>query len=198
MWYRTECDLLLEGKKHTHLSQGTKTQIFEASKPTLSLGQRVIKDDEDMARLALACLYGSESLDEWPTMSRIFECLPAWDTPEEDEGEADETDTTIASLGDFVTPSTIRPRATPSDLLLFFKPLPTTSLSRALDVLDVHLESGEILARWSVPAPLRWFLQSNASIAEQRSRANHMASYLSSFSVPFLLEGADESSVLRS
>ena len=149
--------------------------IFEASKPTLSLGQRVIKDDEDMARLALACLYGSESLDEWPTMSRIFECLPAWDTPEEDEGEADETDTTIASLGDFVTPSTIRPRATPSDLLLFFKPLPTTSLSRALDVLDVHLESGEILARWSVPAPLRWFLQSNANIAEQRSRANRMA-----------------------
>ncbi|KAI0721334.1 secretory pathway protein Sec39-domain-containing protein [Cerioporus squamosus] len=148
--------------------------IFEASKPTMSPGQRIIKDDEDMARLALACLYGSESLDEWPTMSRIFECLPAWDTPE-DEDETDETDTTIASLGDFVTPSTSRPRATPSDLLLFFKPLPMTSLSKALDVLDVHLESGEILARWSVAAPLRWFLQSNSNIAEQRSRANRMA-----------------------
>ena len=148
--------------------------VFEASKPTLPQGQRIIKDDEDMARLALACLYGSESLDEWPTMSRIFECLPVWDTPE-DEDEADETDTTIASLGDFVTPSTSRPRATPSDLLLFFKPLPLTSLSKALDVLDVHLESGEILSRWSVPAPLRWFLQSNSNIAEQRSRANRMA-----------------------
>ncbi len=148
--------------------------IFEASKPTLTQGQRIIKDDEDMARLALACLYGSDKLDEWPMMSRIFECLPAWDTPE-DEDEADETDTTIASLGDFVKPSTTRPRATPSDLLLFFQPLPTTSLSRALDVLDVHLESGEILSRWSVSAPLRWFLQSNVDMGEQRSRANQMA-----------------------
>ncbi|KAJ3017865.1 hypothetical protein NUW54_g479 [Trametes sanguinea] len=137
--------------------------------------QRIIRDDEDMARLALACLYGSDSIDEWPTMSRIFECLPAWETPEEDADEADEADTTIASLGAFVAPSTTRPRATPSDLLIFFKPLPTTSLSRALDVLDVHLESGEILARWGVPAPLRWFLQSNSNIAEQRARANRMA-----------------------
>ncbi|KAI0652165.1 Sec39-domain-containing protein [Trametes meyenii] len=154
---------------------GIVAAIFEASKPTLPQSQRVIRDDEDMARLALACLYGSDCIDEWPTMSRIFECLPAWETPEEDTDEADEADTTIASLGAFVTPSTARPRATPSDLLIFFKPLPITSLSRALDVLDVHLESGEILARWSVPAPLRWFLQSNANIAEQRARANRMA-----------------------
>ncbi|KAH8102506.1 Sec39-domain-containing protein [Cristinia sonorae] len=148
--------------------------IFEGSKPTLPPAHRLIRDDEDMARIALACLYGSNSLDEWGTMSRIFECLPAWDTPE-DGDETDEVDTTIASLGAFVVPSTARPRCTPSDLLLFFKPLPFTSLSRALDVLDVHLESGEILARWSVPAPLRWFLQSNGSITEQRSWANRMA-----------------------
>ncbi|KAI0830625.1 Sec39-domain-containing protein [Trametes gibbosa] len=154
---------------------GIVAAVFEASKPTLPQGQRVVRDDEAMARLALACLYGSDSIDQWPTMSRIFECLPAWDTPEDDEDEADEADTTIASLGAFVTPSTTRPRATPSDLLLFFAPLPTTSLSRALDVLDLHLESGEILARWSVPAPLRWFLQSNSNISEQRARANRMA-----------------------
>ncbi|OJT04537.1 Neuroblastoma-amplified sequence [Trametes pubescens] len=154
---------------------GIVAAIFEASKPTLPQGRRVIRDDEAMARLALACLYGSDRIDEWPTMSRIFECLPAWDTPEEDGDEADEADTTIASLGAFVTPSATRPRATPSDLLIFFTPLPTSSLSRALDVLDVHLESGEILARWSVPAPLRWFLQSNSNISEQRARANRMA-----------------------
>ncbi|KAI0375316.1 Sec39-domain-containing protein [Pilatotrama ljubarskyi] len=154
---------------------GIVAAIFEASKPTLPQGQRIIRDDADMARLALACLYGSDSIDEWPTMSRIFECLPAWDTPDEDADEADEADTTIASLGTFVTPSTAQPRATPSDLFIFFKPLPTTSLSRALDVLDVHLESGEILARWSVPAPLRWFLQSNGNVSEQRARANRMA-----------------------
>ncbi|KAH9837064.1 Sec39-domain-containing protein [Rhodofomes roseus] len=148
--------------------------IFEASKPTLPPAQRLIRNDEDIARLALACLYGSDSLDEWSTMSRIFECLPAWDTAN-DEDEADEADTTIASLGAFVIPSTTRPRATPTDLMLFFQPLPSSALSRALDVLDVHLESGEILARWEVPAPLRWFLQSNGSIAEQRSWANRMA-----------------------
>ncbi|KAI0814871.1 Sec39-domain-containing protein [Irpex lacteus] len=148
--------------------------IFEASKPTLPPAQRLLRDDEDLVRLALACLYGSDSLDEWPTMSRIFECLPAWEVPE-DEDEADEADTTITSLGAFVTPSTAQPRATPSDLLLFFQPLPQHSLSRALDILDVHLESGEILSRWSVPAPLRWFLQSNGNLSEQRAWATRMA-----------------------
>ena len=148
--------------------------VFEASKPTLPPAQRLIRNDEDMARLALACLYGSDSLDEWPTMSRIFECLPAWDTGNDDD-EADEAETTIASLGAFVAPSTTRSHATPADLMLFFQPLPSSALSRALDVLDVHLESGEILARWEVPAPLRWFLRSNENIAEQRSWANRIA-----------------------
>ncbi|KAI0931911.1 hypothetical protein AcW2_000682 [Taiwanofungus camphoratus] len=149
--------------------------IFEASKPTLPLIQRLLRNDEDMARLALACLYGSDSLDEWATMSRIFECLPAWNILEQDEDEADEAETTITSLGAFVTPTTTRPRCTPADLMVFFNPLPSSSLSHALDVLDVHLESAEILARWSVPAPLRWFLCSNSSIAEQRSWASRMA-----------------------
>ncbi|KAF7985302.1 hypothetical protein HWV62_6471 [Athelia sp. TMB] len=148
--------------------------IFEASKPTLPAAQRLIRNDEDIARLALACLYGSDRLDQWPTMSRIFECLPAWDITRS-EDQANEADTTMASLGMFVTPSTSRPRCTASDLLVFFKPLPISSLSRALDILDIHLESGEILARWSVPAPLRWFLQSNSDAAEQRAWANRMA-----------------------
>ncbi|KAJ7492745.1 hypothetical protein FB451DRAFT_1336587 [Mycena latifolia] len=109
------------------------------SKPILPTAQRIVQNDEDMARLALACLYGSNSLDEWPTMNRIFECLPAWDITRDDD-EEDAADTTV--------------------------PLPLSSLSRALDILDVHLESGEILSRWSVPAPLRWFLQSNSDASE--------------------------------
>ncbi|KAK0208143.1 secretory pathway protein Sec39-domain-containing protein [Desarmillaria ectypa] len=149
--------------------------IFEGSKPTMTTSQRIIKDDEDMARLALACLYGSVGLDEWPTMSRIFECLPAWDLSKYEDLDGDAADTTIVSLGDFVTPTIARPRCTASDLLIFFKPLPLSSLSRALDVLDVHLESGEILSRWSVAAPLRWFLQSMNDVAEQRAWANRMA-----------------------
>ncbi|KAK7064331.1 Sec39 domain-containing protein [Favolaschia claudopus] len=152
----------------------TAAAVFEASKPILPKAQRIIQNDEEMARLALACLYGSNSLEDWTTMSQIFECLPAWDISRDDEQE-DAADTTIVSLGAYVTPSTTRPHCTASDLLIFFQPLPLSSLSRALDILDVHLESGEILSRWSVPAPLRWFLQSNSDIAEQRAWANRMA-----------------------
>jgi hypothetical protein len=150
--------------------------IFEASKPILPAVDRLIKNDEDLARIALALLYGSESLDEWATMSRVFECMPAWDSGYvADADEEDEADTTIASLGAFVTPSTARSPVTASDLLLFFQPLHASSLSRALDVLDVHLESGEILSRWNVPAKLRWFLQSADDGNEQRSWARRMA-----------------------
>lgn len=149
--------------------------IFEASKPTLLKAQRIIKDDEEMARLALACLYGNNSSDEWATMSTIFECLPAWDVSKDEDSNTHTVDTTVASLGQFVTPSTNQPPATPKDLLIFFKPLPFASLSRALDILDVHLESGEILSRWSVFVPLRWFLQSSGDINEQRALANRMA-----------------------
>ncbi|KAH7928480.1 Sec39-domain-containing protein [Leucogyrophana mollusca] len=149
--------------------------VFDASKPIAPAAQRLIRNDEDTARLALACVYGSDSRNEWPTMSRIFECLPAWDISPDNEDEADETDATIISLGAFVTPSTTRPRCTPSDLFLFFKPLPLVSLSRALDILDVHLEAGEIFSRWGVAAPLRWFLQSANDAAEQRAWANRMA-----------------------
>lgn len=149
--------------------------VFEASKPTLPASQRSIQDDEDMARLALACLYGSNSLTEWSTMSRIFECLPAWNLEDDQSADQDVADTTISSLGAFMAPSPTRPEVTAQDLLVFFRPLHVSSLSRALDILDVHLESGEILARWSVPAPLRWFLRSSSNIDEQRAWANRMA-----------------------
>ena len=148
--------------------------IFEASKPTLPPAQRLLRNDEDMARLALACLYGSDRLDEWPTMSQIFECLPAWNIQGDGE-EAEEADTTIASLAAYVVPSTSQPHVTPSDIYVFFRPLPLTALSRTLDFLDVHLESGEIFSRWSVAAPLRWFLQSHDNISEQRAWATRMA-----------------------
>ncbi|KAG9314258.1 secretory pathway protein Sec39-domain-containing protein [Chiua virens] len=149
--------------------------VFEASKPTLPVAHRIIRNDEDLARLALACLYGSDSRNEWSTMSAIFECLPSWEITPGTEDEADEADATILSLGSFVAPSTTRPRCSPSDLMLFFKPLPLVSLSRALDILDLHLESGEILSRWNVAAPLRWFLQSAHDVVEQRAWANRMA-----------------------
>jgi hypothetical protein len=150
-------------------------RIFEESKPTSLSRHRLISDNEDMARLALACLYGSDSLDEWRIMGQIFECLPAWSDDSGDEDPEDAMEMTITSLGKYVTPTTARPKCTASDLFLFFRPLPLPSLSRALDILDVHLESGEILSRWDVPAPLRWFLQSSNDKNSQRARAVRMA-----------------------
>ena len=92
-------------------------------------------------------------------MSRIFECMPTWDSGlVANAGEDDEADTAITSLGTFVTSPTIQPRVTPSDPLLSLQPLHASPLSRASDVLDVHLESGEILSRRNVLAS--WFLQS--------------------------------------
>ncbi|KAF9518305.1 hypothetical protein BS47DRAFT_1375413 [Hydnum rufescens UP504] len=149
--------------------------IFEASKPTTPSSLRIIRKDEDLARLALASLYGSENLTQWPTMSNIFECLPEWAADNGVDGGA-EAETTLSSLSSFVQPSTTRARpAPPSDLFLFFSPLPAPALSRALDILDVHLECGEILARWNVPAPLVWFLQSAQDERQQRARAIRMA-----------------------
>ncbi|KAF8516397.1 secretory pathway protein Sec39-domain-containing protein [Gautieria morchelliformis] len=139
--------------------------IFSSSKPTLPIAERLIKNDEDMARLALACLYGSDNLTDWKIMSQMFECLPEWTEVNEEDG--DEANTTLLSLGDFVTPSTSRPRCSPQELFLFFSPLPASAY--------VHLESGEILARWNVPAPLRWFLQSANNEEQQRSWATRMS-----------------------
>lgn len=151
--------------------------IFVASKADLPVATRVVQKDEDLARLALACLYGSDALDAWPTMSAIFECLPAWEISESevDGPDADEADTTLASLATFVTPTTSKPKTAPADLYAFFRPLPARALSRALDILDVHLESGEVLARWGVPAPLRWFVQSAGDSGLQRAWAIKMA-----------------------
>lgn len=152
--------------------------IFEGSKPIAPTASRIVKDDEDLARLALARLYGSEELGQWTTMSAIFECLPDWPAPppETVEEGANSADTTLSSLTTFVQPSASRLHAAPpEDLYLFFKPLPSAALSRALDILDVHLECGEILARWGVPVPLAWFLQSAGDAKEQKSWATRMA-----------------------
>ncbi|KIM21535.1 hypothetical protein M408DRAFT_80442 [Serendipita vermifera MAFF 305830] len=146
--------------------------IFENSKADIQRSYRIIRSDEDVARVAMAYLYGITNITAWPLMSRIFECQPDWGDDREDD---DEAYATLTSLSTFVAPSTTRARATSEELLVFFKPLPASALSRLLDVLDVHLESGEILARWNVAAPLQWLLLSREDEAQQRARAVRMS-----------------------
>ncbi|CAG8843847.1 28325_t:CDS:1, partial [Racocetra persica] len=54
--------------------------LFEASKPTITSEERVITSDEDLANVALSCLYGNTNTDDLNIQTRIFECLPTLDS----------------------------------------------------------------------------------------------------------------------
>ena len=146
--------------------------IFENSKADIQRSYRIIRSDEDMARVSMAYLYGLTETTEWPFMSRIFECQPDWGDDRDDDKKAYAT---LTSLATFVAPSASRPRATSEELLVFFKPLPASALSRLLDVLDVHLESGEILAKWNIVVSLQWLLLSRENEVQQRAFAIRMS-----------------------
>ncbi len=147
---------------------------FEASKATLPAAQRLIKDDQTVARLALAVLYGSDE-SAWSTMSAIFECLPVWDVSGRDpDSDQEAMETTLDSLAAFIRPTVQGETHDARTLFWFFKPLPFSSLSRALDILDVHLESGEILARYDVRVYMRTLLQSARDKTEQVTLAEKM------------------------
>lgn len=168
--------------------------IFESSKATLPKSDRIIKDDLNVARLALACLYGSDQRDVWGLMSAIFECLPVWElSGRNPEDDAELTSTTLESIATFIRPSASQPNPPrAADLMMFFRPLPFASLSRALDILDVHLESGEILARWDVPVQLRFLLQSSRDGKEQAELAEKMVRRATASGVRAGLRGAEK------
>lgn len=177
-----------EGRPDTHLverllheavlslSLQKALPVFEASKATMPMSERLIRNDQNVARLALACLYGSDEREVWSTMSSIFECLPVWDVSGGDlESDKEATSTTLESIATFVRPTTSSAKPpSAEDLFIFFSPLPFASLSRALDILDVHLESGEILARWGTAVQLRFLLQSSRDKEEQTQLAEKM------------------------
>ncbi|WRT65435.1 uncharacterized protein IL334_002378 [Kwoniella shivajii] len=153
--------------------------IFESSKATLPLSERIIKNDLDVARLALSILYGtqekSKATNIWSIMSSIFECLPVWELNGTDEiSDSELTSTTLESIANFIRPTTTSPIPTSKDLWLFFHPLPFASLSRALDILDVHLESGEILSKWNIYVQLSFLLQSSKNQKDQFQLAENL------------------------
>jgi hypothetical protein len=150
--------------------------VFESSTATKPATERLIKNDLTVARLALASLYGSDTKDAWAVKSAIFECLPVWDVSGGDpESDKEATAMTLDSIATFVRPRKAGDKPpTAQDLYLFFTPLPFASLSRALDILDVHLESGEILARWDTPVQLRFLLQSARDKGDQTELAEKM------------------------
>ncbi len=144
--------------------------ICDASKPGSAAVQKDIRHDLDLVKISLACLYGSNSLDEWSTMSMIFECLPVWDEFESDDQH--QRDPTLQSLEIFLSSA-----GSPSsrECYVFFSSMPKHALSFVLDSLDVQLEAGEIFAKWGVPTALRCIPAIWVDAKSQRSWAAKMA-----------------------
>lgn len=149
--------------------------LFDASKPTLASSARLVSSDEELARLALAVLYGSSRTDAeaWDAMARAFECLPAFNnaSPASPAPRAD----VATKLRELVQSTSTRAPAGP-DILhdQVFRELDAGALSPLLDALDVHLEGASILSRWGAAVPLRWFLTSCGDSAEQRRCATRL------------------------
>lgn len=151
---------------------GLLVAIFEGSKPTLAKSSRIIRSDEDLARLALASLYGCKDITPkaFVAMGAIFECLPAF------EG-ANSDDLPQSTLFDLFS-STASPTA-PS-LFAALQSFTAASLSASLDALDFHLATAETFSRYSVPVPLLWFITSHSDSKAQRAWATRMARTASS------------------
>ncbi|POW20768.1 hypothetical protein PSHT_03150 [Puccinia striiformis] len=127
--------------------------LIKASSPTLKLPERPIKSNEDLARILVACLYTSSSVEEWECMGRMFECMPAFP----DNIPSSEEFNSAAYLHGLFTSTTGSTIWTSEGTTLVYNALSeldTGRLSSILDGLDDHLSTAEVLARWNVPARL--------------------------------------------
>jgi hypothetical protein len=142
--------------------------IFESSKPTLPVGARIVKDDRDLAKIAIASLYGSRSTDEASivAMGKIFECLPAF---------SDTTSSPSSDIDLFTLATTTPDVTSPHTLFSALSDASPASLSYSLDLLDLHLSQLETFSRYSSPTPLSWFLTSHYSESAQRGWATRLA-----------------------
>ncbi|KAI7899664.1 secretory pathway protein Sec39-domain-containing protein [Cokeromyces recurvatus] len=134
--------------------------IFEMSKPTIPVEDRIIKDDLDLSRLILAIVYSSGELMDY--LIRLFECLPIFEQVDDDEP--------------LVEMAQIFPKAdSPFNLFLELQSIGSYGLTRMMDTLQNHLGSAEVLARYHASVPLRWFLE-DQSLEAQRHLCIRMAS----------------------
>ncbi|CAG8534033.1 7359_t:CDS:2 [Diversispora eburnea] len=129
--------------------------LFEASKPTLNIEDRIITSDEDLTRVILACLYGNTNMDQLEIMARMFECLPIFDV-EISEDKCINIEIELTKI------------STSHEFLRIFKTKSVSQLQRFVDYLEIHLNAAEVLARYNNPVPLRWFIQSADDYALQK------------------------------
>ncbi|KAK9900374.1 hypothetical protein P389DRAFT_140078 [Cystobasidium minutum MCA 4210] len=151
--------------------------IFQASKPTLATGQRIIRSNEDLARLALACCYGHPGTSTASTqaMLQIFDCLPSFEGVGETTTSPQALQTLLSVISRAPGSSPSSSPLTPRDLFNGMKDWPVIALSRALDTLDLHLEAAEIFQRWNTPVTLQFFVSLSADEKAQRLWADRLA-----------------------
>ncbi|KAI8146956.1 secretory pathway protein Sec39-domain-containing protein [Fennellomyces sp. T-0311] len=154
---------LLDATEHGHFDWFCL--VMEHSKPTLPDDDRIIKKDEDLARLALAVLYTTPGSIEYQL--RIFECLPMFDLWELGENQDNEKHTDMASL----LPLT----ETPLGLFTILQEVGPYGLTQMMDALHMHLQWAEVLARYHASVPLRWYLEDH-TVDTQRQLCVRLAS----------------------
>ncbi|KAG2184910.1 hypothetical protein INT43_000823 [Umbelopsis isabellina] len=140
-------------------------EILESSKPTMEQEDRIIKEDLDLSRIALAILYTTEDGSQVELMGRIFECLPLFDLDNLEDPQEEEN-LEVDTLADIQTAHG------------FFAALQKSTektLSMLMDKLQVHLSSAEVLWRYQLNVPLRWYLQSAESYDEQKQLCLRLA-----------------------
>lgn len=154
----------------------TIAAIFDASKPTLPAVQRIVRSDEDLARLALACCYGHPGVSARgvQAMLRIFDCLPSFEESAAPSPPRD-TDSLLAVVRSTASAAKGDKLLSSTDLWAKMKLWSASALSRALDTLDLHLEAAEIFQRWSAPVALQSFILLSADEKGQRLWADRLA-----------------------
>ncbi|KAI8330855.1 secretory pathway protein Sec39-domain-containing protein [Chlamydoabsidia padenii] len=141
--------------------------VFEASKPTLPMEDRIIKDDCDLTRLVLATVYSSDGSMEY--LVRMFECLPI--------SLYDDNEESISISNENVDMAALLPlAATPLGLFTALQSIDRAGLTKMMDTLQSHLMSAEVLVRYHASVPLRWYLQQDQPVNVQRQLCIRMAS----------------------
>lgn len=135
--------------------------VFEHSKPTIAVEDRIIKDDLELSRLVLAIVYSGNGSMEY--LVRLFECLPIFD-------DIDETSNDPTDMAAMI------PNAT-SAMAIFteLQSVGAFGLTQMMDTLQNHLGSAETLARYNASVPLRWYLE-DQSVEAQRQLCVRMSS----------------------
>ncbi|KAH9825282.1 secretory pathway protein Sec39-domain-containing protein [Melampsora americana] len=148
--------------------------LIESSSPTRKLPERFIKDNEELARVAIACLYTSSKLDQWSLMNKVFECMPAFPDAEP-MPESFQPSEYLQELFNTLEVSKNHNDLT-HQLYAALTKASAGTLSAILDSLDNHLTTAEVLARWNVPVKLKdLIVKFQGKCVEQEKLATRMA-----------------------